>query len=342
MSNSQIPCCPECGKAAGFDGGVGWNPNSSNDEIIGGVQMTEEQRKALQQHLKDMRDKQEARINEMMTDSELAATLADQAKTLEGMELDGYDESNRPLSAPDNNYVVARDALRQSLDRLQTLLEAEWIDQQKSGRLSIRRWVAAQSPRQQLEVFRKYIPDEVDETGIDVVGLIDQSGSMGSMMDHASQVMWAIASAVRLTGNASTIIGFSDNAEVLIGRKQTLSDSMYLSFGTIGGTNPRPALEMADAVFADSEMPNRLLFIVTDGEWHDVGSCRLRIAEIAKNHTVDTVLVNLGYSGNDSRGCDHLVNAHDVDEMCFSLSEIITDITKRCAIRIAAETNREV
>lgn len=336
--------CPECGKTASYEATVTWDPFSTSDKGRSKIQLSDAEREALRDIERDVSEQRDQRLNEAMMDSDIAIVIQQVLDTLDSMALDKTEDYDGDLLTPDMRYMTARNRLRQDLDRLQTLLEAEWINGQTTGRINIRRWISAQSPRQQLESFRKYLPDDIDETGIDVVGLIDQSGSMGRMMDHASQVMWAIASAVRLTGNNSAIIGFANNHEVLIGRKQKLPTNMYPPFNCGGGTNPYSAICVAEQMFVESEMPNKLLFVVTDGEWGGLDRCEHKIREIANNYEVDTLLVNLGHDGhsNAKRGCDHVINAHNVDEMCAALSLVITDISKRCAMRIAAETNREM
>lgn len=339
----SITCCPECGKSAEISNGVSVSSSGSDGKgVISTVQLTDAERMAYRNKLKDLQSDRKDALNEIMSRNEIADSIDQIIRNLNQMEIDGDADYGRPTGIPNADFVLARNKLRSSLDKLQAVLEAEWVDEQRSGKPMIKRWIGASSPRQQLEIFRRYQPDDIDETGIDVVGLIDQSGSMGGVMDHASQTMWSVASAVRLTGNAVTIVGFDDEARILIGRKQDIPSNLYFPFETLGGTDVIPGLKFADQIFDDSEMPNRLLFIVTDGDWAYPQASAEMVQEIKKDHNADTVLINLGYDSNDKRGCDHVINAHDVNEMCDSLSAVIIDISRRNAQRIAAETNREL
>lgn len=343
MTEHNVQSCPECGIKAQYVPGVGWNPDGVSPlEIVSNVQMSPEQIKELRQQKSQIDIDRQKMVDDMMAnDKDLERAINQTSRALIGMMLDGVDEITRKTSEPDAKFLMARNNLRIMLNRLRSTLEAEWMDNQRSGRVSIRDVIYAQTPQSKLTVFHKYLPDDIDETGIDVVGLIDQSTSMGGMMDHASQVMWSIASAVRLTGNSSSIIGFSDDAEILVGRKQQLPVNEYFPFGLKGGTYPLPALKLAEQTLSDSTMPNRLLFIVTDGEWAGEHECSSLIEKIAKDYDADTLLVNLGYESSNKRGCKYVVNAHDVDDMCVQLSNVIVDVSKRCAHRIAAETGRD-
>jgi hypothetical protein len=343
MTEHNVQSCPECGNKAQYQPGIGWNPDGVSPlEIVSNVQMSAEQIKELRKQKSQIDTERQKMVDDMMAnDKDLERAIQQTSRALIGMMLDGADEITRKTSEPDAKFMVARNNLRVMLNRLKSTLEAEWLDEQRSGKVCIRDVIYAQTPQSQLKVFHKYLPDDVDETGIDVVGLIDQSTSMGYMMDHASQVMWSIASAVRLTGNASSIIGFSDDAEILVGRKQKLPVSEYFPFGLKGGTYPLPALQLAEQTLSDSTMPNRLLFVVTDGEWAGEYECSNLIQKIAKDYDADTLLVNLGYESSNKRGCKYVVNAHDVDDMCAQLSKVIIDISQRCARRIAAETGRD-
>jgi len=333
-------CCPDCGRVADKETkGSGGNTQS---EIVSNVQMTAEQIKALKDRLKTLQSDVNKSIDDALSDVEVSDVLSKTRDALISMSLDEVSDDNRDYGVPSTEFVVARNNLRSELERLQNILEAEYVDGQRSGRPTVRQWISATTPMQQLSIFRKHIADDVDETGIEVVGLLDQSGSMGGIMDHASQATWSIASAVRMTDNQSTMIGFDHEARILIGRKQKLSATGYPRFGVMGGTDPKEALDLAERVFAETDMPNRLLYIVTDGEWADPHGAADKVRELRSKYNVDSVLITIDFHyDDDKRGCDYRVDAEDPAQMCAAVSRIIVDISQRCAMRIANETNRE-
>lgn len=340
MHTHTTTCCPECGRNA--DKQSSGSGGGTASEIVSNVQMTAAQIKALKDNFKSLQSDVNKSIDAALSDSEVSDILDKTRNALISMSLDEVDDNHRDYGVPSTEFVTARNNLRAMLDRLQNLLEAEYIDGQRSGRPTVRQWISATTPMQQLSIFRKHLADEVDETGIEVVGLLDQSGSMGGIMDHASQAVWSIASAVRMTGNQSTMIGFDDTARILIGRKQKLSGTQYPRFGVMGGTDPNEAIDLAERVFADTDMPNRLLYIVTDGEWSYPEESTKKIRALCSKHDVDSVLITIDYHyDDDKRGCGYRVDAADPTQMCAEVSRIIVDISQRCAMRIASETNRE-
>lgn len=334
-------CCPECGRAAEKERNGA--ATGTAQEIVSDVQMSQADISKLKSEVSLIQRDIDKSIANALSDGEVADLLAKTRATLLAMSIDDVDDPDRDYGVPSAEFLTARNSLRIALDRLKNLVEAEYIDNQRSGRPTVRQWITATTPMQQLQIFRKHLADEVDETGIEVVGLLDQSGSMGGIMDHASQATWAIASAVRLVDNKSTMIGFDDDAHMLIGRKQSLSSTHYPRFGTMGGTNPSEALDLAEQVFADSDMPNRLLYIVTDGDWAYVDEASQKIQHICTTHNVDSLLITIGYDydDHDTRGCHYRVDAADPMTMCIEVSKIIVQISERCAMRIANETNRE-
>jgi len=343
MHTQTTNCCPDCGRIAeketkGSGGGT-------QKEIVSNVQMTADQIKALRDRLKTLQSDVDKSIDDALSDSEISDVLNKTRDALISMSLDEVEEDKRNYGVPSTEFITARNKLRSELERLQSLLEAEYVDGQRSGRPTVRQWITASTPMQQLSIFRRHIADDVDETGIEVVGLLDQSGSMSGIMDHASQATWSIASAVRMTNNKSTMIGFDHDARILIGRKQKLSATGYPRFGVMGGTDPQNALDLAERVFAETDMPNRLLYIVTDGDWSEPAVAAEKIKQLRSKHNVDSVLITIDYrnrNNDDKRGCDYRVDAEDPAQMCAAVSRIIIDISRRCAMRIANETNREV
>lgn len=337
MQRKIVDCCPECGRVAeDIESGAG---SGSSAEIVSNVQLSVEQMKKIAE---DERKSQSKKIDDMLKFGEAAEFISKTLNDLIRMSIDDVSDDDRDYATPSVEFLSARDLLLSHLMQLQNILDSQYIDDQRDGRPLVRKWISATTPMQKLHVFRRHLPDEVDETGIEVVGLLDQSGSMGGMIDHASQATWAIASAVRLSNNACTMIGFDDDAYMLIGRKQELRTREYPIFGVRGGTNPVTALNLAKEVFAASDMPNRLLYIVTDGEWFEEEQAVEIINGIRKEHMVDSILVEIGYSSGKTRGCDYVVSANNPSDMCDQISKVIIEISRRAAMRIATETNREV
>jgi hypothetical protein len=254
----------------------------------------------------------------------------------EGMHL--RPEDNGSLMVAPSDVRVERNRLARELKQLRASLEGTYVNEQPSGKVHVRSWINA-SPAQRTSAFRSWLPDELDAAGTEVVGLIDRSGSMSGVSDHASQVTWALASAIQEADGHVTVIGFADPGkdEVLIGRETRMDKHRYASYGTYGGTTIAPALVKARQVLVASPMPNRLLYIVTDGGWSDMPQAADELRKI-NAAGIDTVLVLLGmHLERETRGCRHVVQANDVSQMGHELQKIVRRINRDVVRRVASE-----
>lgn len=254
----------------------------------------------------------------------------------EGMHLCPEDQGS--LMVAPSEVRAERNRLARELKQLRASLEGTYVNEQPHGKVHVRSWINS-SPAQRTSSFRSWLPDELDAAGTEVVGLIDRSGSMSGISDHASQVTWALASAIQEAEGHVTVIGFADvgKDEVLIGRDTRMDKYRYSSYGTYGGTNITASLVKARQVLAASPMPNRLLYIVTDGGWSDMSDAAEELRKINASG-VDTVLVLLGmHLERETRGCRHVVQANDVSQMGHELQKVVRRINRDVVRRVASE-----
>ena len=254
----------------------------------------------------------------------------------EGMHLNPEGDGAMCVAPPE--VRAERNRLARELKLLRAQLEGTYVNDQASGKVHVRSWINA-SPAQRVHAFRSWMPDELEAAGTEVVGLIDRSSSMSGVLDHACQVTWAMASAIQAAEGYVSVIGFADAGkdEVLIGRDTRMDTYRYPSYGSYGGTTIAKALTKARRVLAASPMPNRLLYIVTDGAWSDTPQALEELRQI-NAMGVQTVLILLGmHLERENRGCRHVVQANDVTEMGQQLQKIVRRINREVVRRVSAE-----
>ncbi len=144
-----------------------------------------------------------------------------------------------------------------------------------------------------------------EEAGVEVCILIDQSSSMMGSMGKVSEVLWTIKRSFDELEFRTTVLGFDTSHYILFQPSDVAPRGYQPVFGCDGGTDPHSALQQAHAVLSRTHMPNRALFIITDGQWQGTGarSSEGLIRSLRKDLEVYTCL--LGLNGAVSYFGDH-------------------------------------
>jgi hypothetical protein len=106
--------------------------------------------------------------------------------------------------------------------------------------------------------------------------------------------MWAIKRGVEQIDGRVTVFRFNDNTRVVYGADEKASPTEYRSLNSSGGTNPYEALLEADRILSNSDRAIKLLFIISDGEWHNAERCNEVISRMNQVEGMLTVAVFLG------------------------------------------------
>lgn len=170
-------------------------------------------------------------------------------------------------------------------------LEPRWERGNPSGYLDVERAMLA--THGDLDVFERWDEGREDEAETEVVILLDQSVSMtGEPITRASRVLWSIKGALDKVGIRTTVFGFSDGWTLLYDPIEKVSTNSVRAFRTYGGTNPAPALEQGWKVLRKSSASNKVVIIVTDGDWFDTIEYRTAIKAL-RNLDAIIAIVNL-------------------------------------------------
>jgi predicted metal-dependent peptidase len=146
-------------------------------------------------------------------------------------------------------------------------------------------------------LFDEWSEGRDDVTAIEAVILLDKSGSMsGDNADNAYKSMWAIKKALEKVEARTTVVTFNYETEVLY-RADERAGTTIRDGGVSGGTNPEQALLYAQNVFAKTEKPIRVLFMITDGHWDtEAGENAVRKMKRAGVLTAQALIGFGGYS----------------------------------------------
>jgi hypothetical protein len=143
--------------------------------------------------------------------------------------------------------------------------EPGWDKRTDSGRLNVRRLLNPLADADQL--FDRYEPGHLDSTELELVLLVDVSGSMHSQMFSLAEATWAIRHAMDDLEGTATVLAFeAGQHRVLAGPGDRPDDRLFVSHPG-GGTNPHSALIEAYRLLSESTRRHRLAVILTDGSW---------------------------------------------------------------------------
>ena len=154
-------------------------------------------------------------------------------------------------------------ALSRTLERLVRAAEPGWDYRQPHGRVNVLRWERDRDIESAFDVWDEGVQDAVD---MEVVVLLDDSGSTAGVFEESLNAMWVTKRALDRIGASTTVITFSDSAEVLYHRRDRAETTIRWSYHG-GGTQPLAAVKQAAYIFARTRKTQRILVVFTDGEW---------------------------------------------------------------------------
>jgi Mg-chelatase subunit ChlD len=185
-----------------------------------------------------------------------------------------FDKTTVPAEAMSNFRRFARE-----LQRLRDECEPMWHREEASGRLNVQRAIRGCEIDQAFDRW----DEGSDGADVEAVIMIDRSGSMSSGQNdrNASIACWTIKRALEEIGAPVTVYAFDDKAEVAYRRDELAHRTLYKFIYGNGGTNPYSTLMAAEQLLMSSRRKNKMLFIVTDGQFDAVKNDEI-IERIAK------------------------------------------------------------
>jgi hypothetical protein len=187
-----------------------------------------------------------------------------------------------------------------ALIELKDAVEPGWVRRTDSGRFNVRRW--AFDPHAELDdVFDRYEPGHLEAAEFDVVVLVDVSSSMSRAVWKVAEATWAIRRAVDALEGRCTVLTYNDLAHGVLAAGER-PDGRVFTPQAWGGTNPHSALVEAYRLMTDSQATNRVVLILTDGDWEAKIDNDAVIASLNRAGVL-TALAGYGYLS--ASGLDH-------------------------------------
>lgn len=189
---------------------------------------------------------------------------------------------------------VSPEALRvarkfgQELERLVRDNDPMWERFLPSGKLNISRTMNpdVNAIGQMFDVW-----DEGNEnTDIEAVILLDNSGSMGGIMSEVCESAWIIKRGIESINGNATVYSFSNVSKEIYASTERAKPRSYRHVYSRGWTNPLRALVQTERTMRMSTKPIKLVFIVTDGQWDNTNECDSLIKSMQKNGVLTSVV----------------------------------------------------
>lgn len=162
------------------------------------------------------------------------------------------------------DLVTVQRSFARELERLKANYDPSWLTDQRSGKLNANRYLQGASVR---TLFNKWQSGRDDVTAIEAVILLDRSSSMqGHNAKEAYRSLWAIKRSLDKVQANTTVYTFDSHTHLLYSADEK-ADTTIRDSGASGTTQPEVAILNAQNIFADTDKPIRILFMITDGAW---------------------------------------------------------------------------
>jgi hypothetical protein len=162
--------------------------------------------------------------------------------------------------------------LSQELEKLDHSMRAQWDRRRPTGRLNIDRAIrATMAQSERTDHWDRWLPDISHRAGAEVVIGVDISGSMNRLTGRLFQDLWVLRKAFADHDIAVHVVAFESQSHLWSLPGSEVDDDTYEWHGAMGGTEPQGLIEYATSVLSESDAHNRLLWILTDGEWWGQG-----------------------------------------------------------------------
>lgn len=173
------------------------------------------------------------------------------------------------LAEVTSDMVAAANDTHRELSRLYAQLEPGWHYGSNQGRLNAERWSRDHNID---EAFDEWDEGREQDSGLEVVMLLDTSPSMANQkIIAAGQSVWSIKRACDLVEASVSVLSFSHVTETIYRRHDKAEMGQWRKPGLGDSTVPMGGLHIARRILTESDAPNKLLVVVTDGHWSGLG-----------------------------------------------------------------------
>jgi hypothetical protein len=242
----------------------------------------------------DIANKLKERMKDIKRDERVKSEVREVRKSITGNDetrdsLDSAKSFDAPVSVEGSTFARR---FGQTLERLVRDADPYWDRFLPSGKLNVSRTMTP-DVNAIGQMFDQWDTGS-DNTDIESVILLDNSGSMGGHMNKVCESAWIIKRGIEYIDGSVTVFNFNSDSELLYHRKDRAKPRNFRSVHSRGSTNPLKALVESERIFNTSDKNVKIAFIVTDGEWEHTSECDEIIARLNKKGVITCVV----YIGN--------------------------------------------
>ena len=167
---------------------------------------------------------------------------------------------------PVAEYVLMQKQMAREFGKIIEDTDPSFVTHQPAGRVSMKR--AMHGIDDYDTAFDIWDEGKLAASSMEVVLLIDNSGSMDGIMKETCQSAWAITRGVESLGDSARVSMFLFNSTSFLAKRASeRAPTQYTYHRATGGTDPTTALVDASKIFSDSNRAHKLCIILTDGSW---------------------------------------------------------------------------
>lgn len=177
--------------------------------------------------------------------------------------------SRRTMPVNESMRLIANQFANEVI-RAEIECQPYWNTEQQTGRLNMNRAIKSLNNNfaDMDKVFDKWEVNDTD-TAFECVVLVDNSGSMGGAMQDVCASAWVLKKAFDSIDSSTTIITFSTFSKTLYEASDRVNPTEFRYVGADSDTRVKDGLIESRRIFNNTQRPNKVLFILTDGQWSD-------------------------------------------------------------------------
>ena len=181
-------------------------------------------------------------------------------------------------------------------------------------------------------MFYEWSPGVEDAVSIELVVLVDCSGSMDGQTQKVMESVYPIISAFHDFEGVSNInvFAFNEYSHTIYNDKQEISPIQVSYPVSIGGTDPSQSLYKASDIFKNSLIERKIMLVFTDGTWNRDFSHYYKILNIIKYYNVSTGYMMYGDTNNDTyKMFDYSIKSNDINDFGKMANTIVMESMKK-------------
>ena len=147
-------------------------------------------------------------------------------------------------------------------------------------------------------------------TDIEAVILMDNSSSMGGLMQSVTESAWTIKRGIESIQGSVSLFTFNHESNVVYDKNEKARANELRYVYASGGTNPIRGLVEAERLLSMSKKSLKLAFIITDGEWSMESECNSIIKSMNDKGFITCVV----FIGNYKHYTNLVENSRVIDD----------------------------